>query len=126
MKKNEAKANTLLNRYFRETRFHCYYELKHCDGNSFAFYKIEQVQWDGLQAMENEGLVWKLSDEDQRQKPCDGFCTPPLPAYLIIRWPDGFYFIRFKDIVEAKEEGDIGITRDTAKVVAEKIIRIDK
>lgn len=125
MKKNEAKDNILLNSYFREKRFHCYYELKNCQANTFSFSKIEKVQWDGLQALENEGLVWKLSDQDQRQKPCDGFCTPPLPAYLIIRFPDGFYFVRFKYITMLKEQGDIGITKVFAESIAEKIIRLD-
>jgi len=123
--KVEAKWNTTLNQYLRETRFYCYYELKQTNGNSLPFSAIEDVQWEGLQATEKEGLVWKLSDEDQRQKPCDGFSTNPLPSYLIIKFPDAFYFIRFRDIVMMKENGKASITLEEAKKRAEKIIRLN-
>lgn len=126
--KVEAKWNTILNQYLREARktgFHCYYELKQTNGNTLPFSAIEKVQWDGLQATEDEGMVWKLSDEDQRPKPCDGFSTPPLPSYLIIKFPDAFYFIRFKDILMMKENGRVSITFDESKKIAEKIIRLN-
>ena len=120
----EASANTILNQYFREKQLYCYYELKQ-DGNKgrFSFANIRQVQWDGLQAMEKHGLIWKLSDEISRPKPCDGFSLPPLPAYLIIKFDDGFYFIRFKEIVKLKDEGVISITKVEAEKLAERIIK---
>ena len=124
MKKTEAKFNTILNQYFREKKLYCFYELKMAEGERFPFYKIEPHQWEGLIATENKGLVWKLSDEDQRQKPCDGFCIPPLPSYLIIKWPDAFYLIRFKDIVVLKEIGREYITKTQAQAKAEKVINI--
>ena len=124
MSKIEAKWNTLLNKYFKEKKFFCYYELKQTKDNSFSFSKIETNQIDGLTATEESGMVWKLSDEDQRKKPCDGFSTPPLPSYLIIKWPDGFYFIRFKEILDMIKKGENKIAKDQAKKIAEKIIRI--
>lgn len=124
MSKVEAKWNTLLNKYFKEKKFFCYYELKQTNDNSFSFSKIETNQIDGLTATEESGMVWKLSDEDQRKKPCDGFSTPPLPSYLIIKWPDGFYLIRFKEILDMIEKGENKISKEQAKKIAEKIIRI--
>jgi hypothetical protein len=124
MSKVEAKWNTLLNKYFKEKKFFCYYELKQTKDNSFSFSKIETNQIDGLTATEESGMVWKLSDEDQRKKPCDGFSTPPLPSYLIIKWPDGFYLIRFKEILDMIEKGENKISKEQAKKIAEKIIRI--
>ncbi len=124
MSKVEAKWNTLLNKYFKEKKFFCYYELKQTKDNSFSFSKIETNQIDGLTATEESGMVWKLSDEDQRKKPCDGFSTPPLPSYLIIKWPDGFYLIRFKEILDMIERGENKISKEQAKKIAEKIIRI--
>ena len=101
----ESKDNTILNQYLREKRMYCYYELKTARGNTFAFSKIEDHQDAGLPALEAEGLVWKLSDEDSRRKPCDGFCTPPLPAYLVIKFGDYFCFIRYEDIKQMMDSG---------------------
>lgn len=124
MKKREAKFQTLWNQYIRETRIPGFFELKQTPGKSLPFSKIEKHQWDSLLAMEESGLVWKLSDEDSRQKPCDCFCTPPLPAYLVIRYDELFYMVRIKEVVKIREEGLISITEERAKEVAEKIVKL--
>jgi hypothetical protein len=120
--KREAKQNTILEQYLREKKFYCYFELKQTMTESFAFSKIRKVQWDGLQSTERSGLVWKLSDEDSRPKPCDGICTPPLPSYLVIKFKDKFCFIRFEKIVELRNEGVISVSRSKAEELSEKII----
>lgn len=126
----ESTSNTLLNRYLRETRLYCYYELKVCGGLTFNFAKIEIHQDEGLPALEKEGFVWKLSDEDSRRKPCDGFCAPPLPAYLVIRFVGGppgddrFCFIRYEKIQEMRAAGKRSISRQEALDVAEKVVHI--
>ena len=122
--KREQKWNTLLNQYFREKEFYCYYELKQTQNESFQFAKIRKVQWDGAIAMEKNGLVWKFSDEISRPKPCDGVSAPPMPAYLIIKFKDEFCFIRFYKIVEMREEGIISISKETAEEISEKIIKL--
>jgi hypothetical protein len=122
--KREAKWNTILNQYLREKEFYCFYELKQTDKESFPFAKIEKVQWDGLQATEKYGLVWKWSDEISRPKPCDGASIPPLPSYLIIKFKDEFCFIRFKIIVGLRDEGIISITREMAEKLSDKIVKI--
>ncbi len=124
MSKKEAKWNTILNQYLREKKFYCYYELKQTDLDSFAFSKIRKVQGDGLPALEKSGLVWKLSDEDSREKPCDGMCTPPLPSYLVIKFKDGFYMIRYSEISRMRDLGIISVQRSVAEKLAEKIIKI--
>lgn len=124
--KREAKYNTLLNQYMREKRFYCFYELKQTSLETFAFAKIEKVQWEGLQATEKNGLVWKWSDEISRPKPCDGASIPPLPSYLIIKFQSAkeFYLIRFMKIVELRDRGIISIHRSMAEQLADKIIKI--
>lgn len=119
---HEAKWTTVFNQYLREKKMHGFFELKQTATESFPFSKIESVQYDGLQATERNGLVWKLSDQDMRQKPCDTLSIPPLPSYVVIHFTDGFYFIRIKDIVEMREEGKISITHKMAKNKAEKIV----
>ena len=121
----EAQYNTIINQYLREKKMYCFYELKQTGGNEvFNFGKIEKVQWDGLQATEKNGLVWKLSDEISRPKPCDGFSIPPLPSYLVIHFNAEFCFIRFEKIVELRNEGVISITRKKAEEISEKIIKL--
>lgn len=129
MKKPEAKWQVTFNQYLREKRkkgeMYGFYELKQTNGNSLPFSKIEIHQYDGLQATEKEGLVWKLSDEDRRQKPCDTICIPPLPSYLVIKFTGAYYIIRIKDIVKLREEGGISITQLQAQMLAEKILVLD-
>jgi hypothetical protein len=126
MIKHEQKWQTIWNQYIREKQLYGFFELKQTILDSFPFSKIETVQYDGLQATEKHGLVWKFSDEDQRPKPCDSVSIPPLPSYLVIKFRDGFYMIRFQKIVENREAGRISITRLEAEKLAEKIIKINK
>jgi len=122
--KKEQKWNTILNQYLREKGFYGFFELKQTDKDSFQFAKIENVQWEGLQAAEKGGLVWKLSDEISRPKPCDTLSIPPLPSYLIIKFKDEFCVIRFGIIVALREEGRISISKEMAEKLSEKIIKI--
>lgn len=124
MKKREQAWNTLLNQYFREKKFYCYYELKQVTSDSFAFSKIRKVQWEGLQATEKHGYVIKWSDEISRPMPCDGGSLPPLPSYLIIKFKDEFCLIRFYKILEMRESGTISISRARAFEIADKVIKI--
>jgi len=124
MARSEAKWQIILNQYLREKRLYGYYELKQTSAETFPFNKIETNQYEGLQATKKEGLVWKLSDEDRRQKPCDTLCIPPLPSYIVIKFIDGFYFIDISDIVEMRGKGEVGITKERANVIAKRILRL--
>jgi hypothetical protein len=124
MIKKEAKWQVIWNQYVREKKLLGFFELKQTILDSFPFSKIETVQYEGLQATEKHGLVWKFSDNDMRPKPCDSVSIPPLPSYLVIKFPDGFYMIRFQRIVEHREVGRISITKAEAEKLAEKIIKI--
>ena len=121
--KKEAKWQIVFNQYLREKRMYGFFELKYTESEIFAFAKIETVQWEGLQATEKNGFVWKLSDEDQRQKPCDCLSIPPLPSYLVIKFKPGFYIIRFQKIVDWRDDGKISISRVDAEKIADKIIK---
>ena len=124
--KKEATWNTLLNQYFREKKFYCYYELKQTHTESFQFSKIRKVQGEGLPSVEKNGLVWKISDEISRPKPLDGLSAPPLPSYLIIKFKHEFVFIRYCEIEKLRDEGIISISRSKAEELSEKIIKISK
>lgn len=120
----ESKSNTLLNQYLREKRLYCYYELKVAKGLTFPFSKIETNQDEGLPALAKEGLVWKLSDEDSRKKPCDGFCVPPLPAYLVIKFGEKFYFVEYHKIRKMMDQGEKSITEEEAFALSTQVVTI--
>jgi hypothetical protein len=122
MHKPEAKWQTIFNQYLRETKMPGFFELKCTTNLSFPFSKIEPHQYEGLIAAEKNGLVWKLSDQDMRLKPCDTLSIPALPAYLVIKFPDGYYCLRIGEVVKIRDEGVISITLQKAKEVAEKIV----
>jgi len=127
MIKRESKSNTIFNQYLREKRkegFYCYYEIKIAKGNTFYFRDIEINQLEGLPATEEEGLVWKFSDQDQRKKPIDGMSAPPLPSYLVIKFKESFYMIRIGQILKMIEDCYTQITLEQARKLAEKIIHI--
>lgn len=131
MRKPEAKWQTIWNQYLRERRdarepIYGYFELKQTTKDSFPFSKIEIHQYDGLQATEKSGLIWKFSDDDRREKPCDCQCTPPLSSYIVIKFPDAYYMIQIGQIVKLREEGGISITVEQARQVAEKIVQLGK
>jgi hypothetical protein len=128
MKKPEAHWQTIFNQYLREKRkkgeMYGFYELKFTTLKHFLFSKIEVHQYDGLLATEREGLVWKLSDEDRREKPCDCICIPPLPSYLVIKFTKPYYIIRIKEIAKLRDEGAISISIEQAEQLAEKILTL--
>jgi hypothetical protein len=103
---------------------YCYYELKVAKKGRFQFSAIEDNQNEGLPALANEGLVWKLSDEDMRQKPCDGFCTPPLPAYLVIKFDNEFHFIDYQKIITLKESGVKGLSHNDSYELSTKVLTV--
>ena len=129
MRKQEAKWQTIFTNYLKEKRLkgemYGYYELKQTAKNSLPFSQIEIHQYDGLQATEKSGLTWKWSDEESRQKPCDCGNLPPLPSYLVIKFPDAYYIIRIADIVKLREEGGVSITHEQAEKIAEKILTLN-
>lgn len=120
----ESGLNTTLNQYLREKRMYCYYELKVVKGKTFNFGQIEENQDEGLPALAKEGLIWKLSDEDVRKKPCDGFCAPPLPTYLVLYYDSKFYFIAYGIISLLREEGQKSLKAVDFQRLSTKVVHI--
>ncbi len=131
MEKKEAKLQTIWGQYLREmkergTPIYGFFELKQTVKGSLPFNRIEIHQYDGLQATEKSGLIWKFSDEDSRQKPCDCESIPPLPSYVVIVFSGTYYMVRIEEIVRLREEGDISIRLEQAESIAERIVILGK
>ena len=121
----ETDYQGILGQYIRTTRMLGYFELKVARADTFTFGRVEDHQYDGLQATEETGLFWKYSDADMRQKPCDCSCTPPLPSYLVIHYPNGYYyFIRIGEIVKLYESGATGLHWQDAAGLCEKMLKL--
>jgi len=118
----ERNRQIILNQYLRESKMRGYFELKIAKGNTFNFSDMEENQYEGLQATEHDGLVWKLSDDDRRKKPCDTLSIPEMPSYLVIQFARIVYFIRIMEIVKLREAGEVSISQEKCKEVAEKVL----
>lgn len=103
MKKSEAKFQTIFNQYLRKKRLYGYFELKETSGLSLPFSAVKEHQVDGLLAAHSNGFVWKLSDEDSREKPFDCIHTTPLMGYVVIKYPNAFYIINIYHFLAEKE-----------------------
>ncbi len=123
--KIEAKYTTILEQYFKNKVFYCYYEVKQTSTKSFQFSKIRKCQKEGMPAVEKSGLVWKFSDETSREKPIDGQSAPPLPTYLIILFnKEEFCFVPQNEIAKLIKQGEVSISRSKAEELSDKIIKI--
>lgn len=120
----ESKIQTIFNQYLREKRWHGFFELKVAKADVFYLSQIEEHQLEGLQAVEKNGLVWKLSDEDRRRKPCDTLCIPPLPAFVVVAFGSSFYCIRIQKILDLIKIGETKISLKNAGKYSEKVIHI--
>lgn len=120
----ENQSQIIFNQYLREKKMYGFFELKEAKNGIFYFSQIEDHQLDGLSACYKGGLVWKLSDEDRRKKPCDALSIPPLPAYIVIRFENSFYLMHIKWIIATKNAGAVSLTEKQVKNFAEKVIHI--
>lgn len=123
MKKREAKYQTLFNKYLRKTGMLGYFELKQTKAKSIPWSAIQPHQLAGLLAAREGGLVWKLSDEDQRRKPFDCFSVPALEAYVVVFFGATCCIIPIKTFLYAKDRSeDPSLSMEFAEDLAIKVI----
>lgn len=100
------------------------FELKQTTTDSILFSCLRDVQKKGLPKMEENGLAFKWSDADPREKPCDFLSIPPLPSYVVIKYPGVFCMIRVDDFLEEEKKDikkkSLSVTR--AKHIAERSV----
>lgn len=132
MKKREASFQTCWNNYLRECRaqgrpFYGYFELKQTTGSAIYYRSLEEHQHTSLMSAEQEGLIYKWSDEDQREKPFDSCSTRPEPAYIIACYGKSrtMYVIpRWKFNTEDLTQKRRSVTEDHAKDLSVRVIHI--
>lgn len=105
MRKLEAKFQTAFNQYLRKTKIIGHFELKQAKRDSLAYKRIPPHQIEGLLAGGQSEFIWKYSDQDQREKPFDCSCMPPLPGFLVVKFKGIFYIIPIENIVREMHMG---------------------
>lgn len=91
--KREAKVTPEITAYIKLKRIYGNIEVKQTTTNRFNLSNFEEQQVASLLASELSGLVWKHSDADPRLKPCDISSMPPIPSYIVIKYPKSIFFI---------------------------------
>ena len=122
--KREAQDQILFNNYLRESDLTGFFEIKHSSTEYFNYCHFQPHQLKSLQALQKNGLVWKISDTDPRLKPCDCFSTPPLYSYVVIKYPRAFVVIGIDDFLLEKSKGLKNLYYTHACSIAHKVIHV--
>lgn len=102
MKKREAQFQTVFNQYLRQKQIYGAFELKQTQTNSILFSSVEEHQIDSLAGFEDSGLVWKISDQDQRVKPFDCISIAPGTSYVVIKFPTCCTIVSYRSFMKEK------------------------
>lgn len=100
--KREAQFQLWFNKYLRQKKLYGYFELKQTTTDSIPFDAVDAHQLESLSAAQKTGIVYKISDSDQRIKPFDCFNAPPQPSYIVIRYPKTCYIITLTNFLIEK------------------------
>ncbi len=125
MKHREASKTTDLNKSLSKIGIYGYVEYKQTTKNTFNLSNFESHQLPSLSACQDSGLVWKLSDADPRQKPCDTLSLPPgMTSWIGIIYDDCCCFIYLDRILLLKDNGAKSITKEKSTELATYIVSI--
>lgn len=123
--KREASKTPLIQKYLKQNKIYCNWEVKQTRTNSLRFSAVSPHQIESLLAGEIDGMQVKLSDADPRIKPCDGSNIPPQIGYIIILYTKTFVLIPVKTFVREKEVSrEKSLTFERACEIADKIVHI--
>lgn len=123
MKKREAGHTPRIEKFLKTKQLHCNWEIKQTTRDSFPFAEVPDHQINSLVAAQEEGYTWKHSDADPRTKPFDGSTIPPLPGYIIIKYPKAFVMITVNNFIHIRSKlKRKSLTYKEACDIASKII----
>jgi len=124
MKHREAHKTTVLNKALQTMNIYGYIEYKQTKTSTFNLSNFEPHQLPSLEACQSNGLVWKISDADPRQKPCDTLSLPPgMTSWIGIIYDDCCCFLYLDRVLDYKLHNK-SITKDKAKELATYVVKL--
>ena len=123
--KREANITPTIKKFLKQNKIYCNWEAKQTTTDSLLFSAVDDHQVNSLIAGQEYGIDWKYSDADPRTKPCDGSNNPPLPGYIIIKYPKGITFITVNNFIHARMTNrKKSLTYEKACEIADKIVYV--
>ncbi len=120
MKHREAKKTTDLDKMLPKLGIYGIVEYKQTTSNRIRITDFQPHQIPSLEAFQQSGLVWKLSDSDPRQKPGDTISIPPgMTSWVGLIYDDCCCFVFIDRILNLKS-----ITKEQAKELATYIVKV--
>jgi len=121
--KREASITPTIKKFLKQNKIYCNWEAKQTTTDSIPFSAVEDHQINSLIAGQEEGIDWKYSDSDPRVKMFDGSNNPPLPGYVIIKYPKGITLITVNNFIHARiAHRKKSLSYERACEIADKII----
>ena len=119
MKKREANFGLQFRAWMRAQKRmkSAVFELKQTMKDSIPFNALEEHQENALLAASGkEGVLYKIPDDSRSVKPFDYGFHRRVPAYIVIKYPQGFVIIPVRDFIAERERSDRrSLTWDRAK-----------
>jgi len=104
MKKREASFQTVFGNYIKVKGLIGNFELKQTTEDYLNFNDKRLIrQCESLLSASAYGYFWKHSDSDQREKPFDCSNIPPLPGFIVIKYPKFFCIIYVEKFMLEKQ-----------------------
>lgn len=130
MIKREAQFTATFRHWLMANPMHsCAFELKQTTKNYLPFSEVKEHQVDALLAVKwgKKGLLWKLSDQSQEQKPFDMFYFRGAYAFVVIRYPAKFCIIGIESFVDERDRSARkSLTMERAEEIAWKTVELKK
>jgi len=122
--KREANKTPFFEKWVRLKKLYGYFELKQTTTDSLSFSLVPEHQIDSLLALQDSGLLWKHSDLDMRTKPGDLQFTPPLPAFVVIKYPKEYCVIPVNNFIFERDHSKRkSLTVERAREISTYIIK---
>lgn len=123
----ESKFTILFRHWLRANpRYSAAFELKQTQRDYISFNAVQPHQIAALMAVQNQGLLYKISDETRGFKPFDLFYMRNEEAYVVIKYPLGFVLVDVGVFVEEKKKNKKkSLKWKRAKEIAAEVVETD-
>lgn len=118
MIKREASITPAITAYIKIKSLTGLFEVKQTRLLRFNLNNFEPQQLESLMAAERSGLVWKISDADQRLKPCDIISVGPRPSTIVIKIQRAVFFIEARMIYNMIQGGVKSLSGSECSLIA--------